>query len=38
VVPRVQVIWPNGSLEEWTDLKVDQWLTLTQGSGRRVRK
>jgi hypothetical protein len=38
VVPRVQVIWPNGSLEEWTDLKVDQWLTLSQGSGRRVWK
>jgi hypothetical protein len=38
VVPRVQVIWPNGSVEEWTDLAVDQWLTLTQGSGRRVRK
>ena len=37
-VPRVQVIWPNGSVEEWTDLKVDQWLTLTQGSGRRVRR
>ena len=38
VVPRVQVIWPNGSVEEWTDLAVDRWLTLTQGSGRRVRK
>ena len=38
VVPRVQVIWPNGSVEEWANLAVDQWLTLTQGSGRRVRK
>ncbi len=38
VVPRVQVIWPNGSVEEWTDLAVDRWSTLTQGSGRRVRR
>jgi len=35
VVPRVQVIWPNGSVEEWTDLAVDKYLTLTQGSGKK---
>ena len=35
VVPRVQVIWPNGSVEEWTNLSADRWLTLTQGSGKK---
>lgn len=30
----VQVRWPNGEAEEWSDVAVDRWQTLTQGSGR----
>jgi hypothetical protein len=33
-VPRVQVVWPGGRVEEWTDVAADQWLTLTEGTGR----
>ena len=33
-VPRVRVIWPSGRVEEWTNLAVDQWLTLTEGTGQ----
>jgi hypothetical protein len=33
-VDRLQVRWPNGFEEEWTDLQVDQILTLKEGSGR----
>ncbi len=36
-VPRVRVVWPGGRVEEWADLAVDQWLTLTQGTGREAR-
>jgi len=32
-VARVDVRWPNGREERWTDLKADQILTLTEGSG-----
>ncbi len=33
-VPRVQVVWPSGRVEEWTNLEVDRYLTLTEGTGR----
>jgi hypothetical protein len=33
-VPRVRVIWPSGREEEWTDIAVDRWLTLEEGTGQ----
>ena len=33
-VPRVRVVWPSGREEEWTDLPVDRWLTLEEGTGK----
>ena len=27
----VRVMWPNGEVEEWIDLRVDRYTTLTQG-------
>ncbi len=33
-VRRVQVVWPSGRTEEWTDIAVNQWRTLTEGTGR----
>jgi hypothetical protein len=35
-VDRVRVVWPDGGLEEWGDIAVDRWTTLTQGTGRPV--
>ena len=32
-VRRVRVVWPSGREEDWTDLPVDRWLTLEEGSG-----
>ena len=32
--PRVEVRWPDGRSEAWTDLPVDRWTTLEQGKGR----
>ena len=34
MVQRVQVVWPGGRVEEWTNVSADQWLTLTEGTGR----
>jgi enediyne biosynthesis protein E4 len=31
---RARVTWPDGSVEEWTELSADQWTTLTQGGGQ----
>ena len=31
-VQRVRVVWPSGREEDWTDLPVDRWLTLEEGS------
>ena len=30
----VRVTWPGGRVEEWADLAVDQYWTLTQGGGQ----
>jgi len=32
--PRVRVTWPDGAVEEWADLPVDGYTTLTKGDGR----
>jgi hypothetical protein len=32
--PNVRVRWPSGQAEEWTDVAIDQWATLKEGSGR----
>ena len=32
--PRVRVVWPSGRVEEWTDVPVDRYTTLTEGDGR----
>ena len=33
-VSRIRVRWPGGTVEEWTDVAIDRWTTLTEGSGR----
>ena len=33
-VPRVRVQWPDGRSEEWSDVPIDRYTTLTQGTGR----
>jgi hypothetical protein len=30
---RVRVVWPNGRVEEWRDVPIDRYTTLTEGSG-----
>ena len=32
--PRVHVVWPDGSTEEWSSVAIDRYTTLTQGSGK----
>ena len=32
-VQRVRVIWPSGREEDWTDIPVNRWLTLEEGTG-----
>ena len=34
--PRVRVTWPDGSVEEWRDLPIDQYTTVIQGTGNQV--
>ena len=36
-VQRVEVVWPGGRIEEWTDVEADRWLTLTEGTGYTLR-
>jgi enediyne biosynthesis protein E4 len=31
--PRVQVRWPDGHTEQWSDVAVDRWTILTEGKG-----
>jgi hypothetical protein len=33
-VPRVRVVWPSGRTEEWTDVPVDRYTTLAEGTTR----
>ncbi len=33
VAPTVRVRWPEGALEEWSDLAIDRWTTLVKGEG-----
>jgi hypothetical protein len=33
-IPRIRVIWPSGRTEEWPDMQIDRYTTLTEGSGR----
>jgi len=33
-VRRVRVIWPSGREEDWTDIPVNRWLTLKEGTGQ----
>jgi hypothetical protein len=35
IVAKVRVEWPNGHAEEWTDVPIDRYTTLAEGSGRR---
>jgi hypothetical protein len=30
----VRVVWPDGATEQWTNVAVDRWTTLMEGSGR----
>jgi hypothetical protein len=32
--PRVEVRWPDGRVEAWSDIPIDRWTTLKEGSGR----
>lgn len=34
-VPRVRVVWPSGSVEEWREVPIDRWTTLQEGSAGR---
>ncbi len=34
-VPRIRVVWPSGRVEDWTDIVVGRWTTLTEGTGQR---
>ena len=36
-VPRIQVVWPSGRVEEWTDLEIDRYVTVTEGTGQEQR-
>jgi hypothetical protein len=30
----ITVQWPDGTREQWTNLSVDRYVTLTQGTGK----
>lgn len=32
--PTVQVRWPSGRAEQWAQVSIDRWTTLTEGTGR----
>jgi hypothetical protein len=32
--PRIRVRWPDGSVEEWSDVPIDRYTTLIQGSSQ----
>jgi hypothetical protein len=31
---RIQVVWPDGKMEEWSDVPADRYTTLKEGSGK----
>ena len=33
-VPRVRVIWPSGTTEEWSAIAIDRYTTLREGDGK----
>jgi hypothetical protein len=33
--PAVRVRWPDGKLEEFSDVGIDRWTTLKEATGRR---
>ncbi len=33
-VPRVRVLWPSGTTEEWSAVAIDRYTTLTEGDGK----
>jgi hypothetical protein len=35
-VDRLEVRWPGGLVEQWSDVAADRILTLREGSGRRI--
>jgi hypothetical protein len=35
-VERIEVIWPDGSREEWRNVEANGYRTLLRGGGRRV--
>jgi hypothetical protein len=37
-IERVRVLWPNGDVEQWEDLPVDQYHVLGHGNGKPVGK
>jgi hypothetical protein len=36
-VDRVEVHWPEGSIEEWTELEIDRYTTLSKGTGSKAK-
>jgi hypothetical protein len=34
VVPRVRVLWPDGRVEEWSQVPIDRYTTLVAGSSQ----
>jgi hypothetical protein len=30
-VSRIEVVWPSGKRERWTNVPIDRWTTLTEG-------
>jgi hypothetical protein len=37
-VTKITANWPDGSVEEWTELPVDKYTTLAKGSGKLITK
>jgi hypothetical protein len=36
-VDRVEVHWPDGSVEQWTGVAVDRYTTLSKGTGSKAK-
>jgi hypothetical protein len=32
--PRIRVVWPSGHTEEWSDIAIDRYTTLREGTGK----